>query len=79
MFVEKKGRELTVGTVRGAGDGGELAAGADVLKNGLFEPREVAVAILEHRLDPVPRHRAKADHLCRRRRRSGGEADRVSV
>jgi hypothetical protein len=67
------GGGLTVGSVRGAGDDGELAAGVDVLEHGLFEPREVAVALLEQRLDPIPRHRAKVDSLRRRRWRSGGE------
>jgi hypothetical protein len=38
----------TVGPVQGAGDGGELAAGVDVLEHGLLQPREVAVALLEH-------------------------------
>jgi hypothetical protein len=67
------GGGLTVGSVRGAGDDGELAAGVDVLEYGLFEPREVAVTLLEQRLDPVPRHRAKVHHLCQRRWRSVGE------
>jgi hypothetical protein len=70
---EQAGGGLTVGSVRGAGDDGELAAGVDVLEHGLFEPREVAVALLEQRLDPIPRHRAKVHSLRRRRWRSGGD------
>ena len=54
--------QLTVGPEGGARDGGELAAGVDVLEHGLLEPGEVAVALLEHRLDPVPRHRAQPHH-----------------
>jgi hypothetical protein len=44
----KEKGELTVGPVQGAGDGGELAADVDVLEHGLLQPREVAVALLEH-------------------------------
>jgi hypothetical protein len=53
---------LTVRAERGARNGGQLAAGVDVLENGLLEPGEVAVAFLEHRLDPVARHRAETHH-----------------
>lgn len=59
---------LTVGAEGGAGDGGELAAGVDVLEDGLIEAGEVLVPLLEHGLDPVPRHRAQPHHRRRRMR-----------
>lgn len=58
----------SVGAEGGAGDGGELAAGVDVLEDGLIEAGEVLVPLLEHGLDPVPRHRAQPHHRRRRMR-----------
>jgi len=67
-----RGARLTVGAEGGARNGGELAAGVDVLEHGLLEPGEVAVALLEHRLDPVARHGAEPHHRRLRLRRGGG-------
>jgi len=51
--IKQKLDDNTIGAKRGAGDGGELLAGVDVLEDSLVKARQMLVPFLQHRLDAI--------------------------